>query len=264
MGKPLIVENLSKRYGPLVALGGVDLQVAAGEIVALLGPNGAGKTTLVSIIAALLEPDEGRVLVNGVDPHLQPRKARCHLGFVPQETGVYPVLSVAENLRFFGSLGGLRGADLRRRIDEVAQALDLSSLLHRQAQALSGGEKRRLHTAMALTHGPCLLLLDEPTAGLDVQARAQLIEVVRGLAEAGSAILYSTHYLAEVEDLDASVAILDRGEIVARDSLRGLIDSHGQPRIELIGPNLESVYLAMTGRPFASSGAPNGGGNGRA
>jgi len=258
MGEPLIIENLSKSYGSVTALAGVDLEIGAGEIVALLGPNGAGKTTLVSIVAALLQPDSGQVRINGVDPHAHPQKARRHLGVAPQETGVYPVLSARDNLRFFGSLAGLGKGDLRRRIEEVAKAFELSRLLDRQAQTLSSGERRRLHTAMALMHSPSLLLLDEPTAGVDVEARAHLMEVVRGLADAGAAIVYSTHYLAEVEELDASVAILDRGRIVARDSVRGLIRSHGRSRIELVGPNLESVYLTMTGRPFAANGNSNG------
>jgi ABC-2 type transport system ATP-binding protein len=258
MGEPLIIENLRKSYGSVDALAGVDLEVGAGEIVALLGPNGAGKTTLVSIVAALLRPDSGQVRVSGIDPHAHPQEARRHLGLAPQETGVYPVLSARENLRFFGGLGGLEESDLRRRVEEVAEAFELSPLLDRQAQTLSGGQRRRLHTAMALMHNPSLLLLDEPTAGVDVEARAHLMGVVRGLADAGAAILYSTHYLAEVEELNASVAILDRGRIIARDSLRSLIRSHGRPRIELVGPNLESVYLAMTGRPFAANGASNG------
>jgi ABC-2 type transport system ATP-binding protein len=264
MEKPLIAENLRKSYGSVTALAGVDLEVSAGEIVALLGPNGAGKTTFVSIVAALLTPDSGQVRINGVDPHRQSQKARRQLGVAPQETGVYPVLSVRENLQFFGSLSGFRGASLRQRIDEVAEVFGLSSLLERQAQDLSGGERRRLHTAMALVHSPSLLLLDEPTAGVDVEGRAHLMEVVRGLANDGSAILYSTHYLTEVEELDASVAILDRGKIIARDSLRGLIGNHGRPRIELVGPNLESVYLEMTGHSFASADALDGSGDGLA
>jgi ABC-2 type transport system ATP-binding protein len=123
---------------------------------------------------------------------------------------------------------------------------------------LSGGERRRLHTAMALMHRPPLLLLDEPTVGVDVQTRGRLLEVVREMAEAGSAILYSTHYLGEVEELNASVAILDHGRIIARDSLRRLIGKHGRPVMKLVEPNLESVYLSMTGRPLVAGGSGNG------
>lgn len=264
MGEPLIVENLRKSYGSIEVLSGVDLRVAAGEIVALLGPNGAGKTTLVSIIAALLKPDSGKVLVKGVDPLAHPREARRHLGIAPQETGLYTVLTVRENLRFYAELAGLRKPELERRTLEMAETFRLSPLLDRQIHDLSGGERRRLHTAMALVHRPPLLLLDEPTVGVDVETRARLLDVVRTLADEGAAILYSTHYLAEVEELDAAVAILDRGQIIARDSLRRLIDSYGRPRVELVGPNLESVYLAMTGHSFAAAGALDSDGNGAA
>ncbi len=259
MREPLIVENLRKSYGSTEVLAGVDLRVAAGEIVALLGPNGAGKTTLVSIVAALLRPDSGRVLVNGVDPQAQPRQARAHLGIAPQETGLYMVLTARENLGFAGELGGLGKPEIERRILEVAEIFELSPLLDRRINDLSGGEKRRLHTAMALMHDPPLLLLDEPTVGMDVETRARLLKAIGELASAGSAVLYSTHYLAEVEELDASVAILDRGRIIARDTLQSLVGSYGRPRVELVGPNLESVFLAVTGRSFASSGALNGG-----
>jgi ABC-2 type transport system ATP-binding protein len=261
MGEPLIVENLRKSYGPIQALAGVDLRVAAGEIVALLGPNGAGKTTLVSIIAALLKPDSGRVLVNGIDPQAQPQEARRHLGIAPQETGLYMVLTARENLRFAGELGGLKRPAIERRTQEVAEIFELSPFLDRRADELSGGEKRRLHTAMALMHNPALILLDEPTVGMDVETRARLLKSIGDLAAAGTAILYSTHYLAEVEELNASVAILDRGKIIARDSLRRLIGSYGRARVERVGPNLESVFLTVTGRSFASSGSLDGGGD---
>jgi ABC-2 type transport system ATP-binding protein len=258
MGEPLIVENLRKSYGSAEVLAGVDLRVAAGEIVALLGPNGAGKTTLVSIVAALLKPDSGRVLVNGVDPQAQPRQARRHLGIAPQETGLYMVLTARENLCFSGELGGMGKPEIERRILEVAEIFELSPFLDRRINDLSGGEKRRLHTAMALLHNPPLLLLDEPTVGMDVETRTRLLKAIGELASAGSAILYSTHYLAEVEELDASVAILDRGRVIARDTVRRLVGSYGRPRVELVAPNLESVFLKVTGRSFASGGTLNG------
>lgn len=308
---PLIVESLHKSYGKLTALSGVDLEIQKGEIVALLGPNGAGKTTLVSIVAALRRQDSGKVWVDGIDVLEQPHRARRRLGIAPQDTGIYPVLSVFENLHFFGALGGLRRARLRQRIEEVSETFALSQLLHRQARTLSGGEARRLHTAMTLMHSPSLILLDEPTAGVDVRTRTRLLEVVRDLAGAGSAVCYSTHYLGEVEELGASVAILDHGRVVARDSLQGLINSYGRSAVELefgsapprlaypeatvsgttvrvatdespaneviailaslgaaaqgvrainlVEPNLESVFLAVTGRPFAGGDSARNG-----
>jgi len=295
--------GVRKTYSDVVALDGVDLQLAPGEIVGLLGPNGAGKTTLVSIVAGLRRPDAGSVSVCGIDVLARPDAARCHLGLAPQDLGIYPSLTVRDNLTFFGELAGLRKAALRSEVDEVAEALDLTRFLPRLARLLSGGEKRRLHTAMALLGRPRLLLLDEPTSGVDVATRAQLLEVVRRLAADGAAVCYSTHYLPEVEALDASVAMLLDGRVIARGTVATLVAAHGgcavefafdgpAPAIELDGqlaerdgtmlrmpserpaattaallarlgadsqrlasieivrPNLESVFLALTGRRY--------------
>jgi ABC-2 type transport system ATP-binding protein len=240
----LVIEGLRKNYGPVTALAGVDLDIEPGEVLALLGPNGAGKTTLVSVVAGLLRPDAGHVEVDGIDVQAHPGQARRRLGLAPQETGVYPTLSVYDNLRFYGELEGLRRKVLRRRIEEVADALALSELVGRQARALSGGEARRLHTAMVLMHRPALLLLDEPTTGVDVSTRAKLLAVVRQLAAEGSSICYSTHYLAEVEQLGASVAILDDGRVVARGPLDELVSAHGQAAVEL---HFDGVPPALAG-----------------
>jgi ABC-2 type transport system ATP-binding protein len=230
----LKVREIHKSYGPVKALDGVDLDVGRGEIVALLGPNGAGKSTLVSVVAGLRKPDRGGVWINGIDAGAQPDLARRQLGLAPQETGIYPTLSVLDNLRFFGELAGLRRRDLKRQIDETAAAFSLDALLDRQARNLSGGEVRRLHTAMIVLHRPPLLLLDEVSAGVDVQTRNQLLDLVRSLAEAGSAIVYSTHYLHEVEALDAQrVAILLEGRVVTSGSIPHLISAFGGSFVEL-------------------------------
>lgn len=299
----LFIRGLRKSYGEIPALRGVDLDVAAGEIVALLGPNGAGKTTLVSIVAGLRKPDAGVVEVDGLDALRHSAEVRRRIGLAPQETGIYPVVSVRRNLLLFGELAGLRGAALRTRIDEVAQALDITDLLDRQAGQLSGGQKRRVHTAIALLHRPRLLLLDEATTGADVETRGHILDLVRRLAADGSAVLYSTHYLAEVETLECSVAIIDRGTVIARGGVQELIAAHAEPVIELsfvgpapavsldqevsvkdsrmrirsrdpaatlvevvpqvppgtlaaveiVRPNLEGVYLALTGRRYAEA-----------
>ena len=230
----LRVEGLRKSYGRQVALDGVDLDIEPGEIVGLLGPNGAGKTTLVSIVAGLRNADAGTVHVGGIPVAERPFEARRLLGLAPQELGVYPVLSARDNLRFFGELAELAPPLLARRIDEVAEALDLTELLDRPVRTFSGGEKRRIHTALAMLHRPPLLLLDEPTTGVDVATRAHLLDAVRALAaEDGTAICYSTHYLPEVEALGASVAILDRGRVVARGALAELVRAHGRCLVEL-------------------------------
>ncbi|MBS1868364.1 MAG: ABC transporter ATP-binding protein [Actinobacteria bacterium] len=233
MTRVLVAEGVRKRYGALVALDDVDLEIAAGEVLALLGPNGAGKTTLVSIVAGLRRADAGRVEVAGCDVARDPHGARLRLGLAPQELGVYPTLSVRDNLRFHGELAGLRGAELRRRIAEAAQALALERLLARAARTLSGGEARRLHTAMSVMGRPALLLLDEPTAGADLDMRAQLLALVRALAAEGTGVCYSTHYLHEVERLGASVAIIDAGRIAARGSLDALVGRYGRAGVEL-------------------------------
>jgi ABC-2 type transport system ATP-binding protein len=229
----LDARDVRKAYGRTQALDGVSLTVRAGEVVGILGPNGAGKTTLVSIVAGTRRPDTGSVHVGGIDVVRAPQRARELVGFAPQDTGVYPTLTVRENLRFFAGLAGLRGRQLVHDIDSVAHALRLHELLDRRASQLSGGERRRLHTAIALVHRPRLVLLDEPTTGADVLTRADLLHFVRSLADAGSAILYSTHYLHEVEELDAHVVFIDHGRIVASGDVASLVQRHGASALRL-------------------------------
>src|SRR6266508_2227470 len=214
-GPMLHIRGLCKAYGDLKALQGIDLDVRAGEIVALLGPNGAGKTTLVSIVAGLRKADSGTVEVDGLDALRRSAEVRRRVGLAPQDLGVYPVVSVRQNLRLFGELAGVRRTDLKARVDEVAEALNITDLLDRRGGTLSGGQKRRLHTAIALLHRRSLLLLDEATTGADVETRGHILELVRRLAAEGSAVLYSTHNLQEVEDLSAAVVLLDGGRVIA-------------------------------------------------
>ncbi|WP_033213714.1 ABC transporter ATP-binding protein [Kitasatospora phosalacinea] len=229
----LHIEGVHKAYGDRPVLRGVDLRIEPGEVTGLLGLNGAGKSTLVTIVAGLLPPDAGRVLVGGVDVGRHPHRARAHLGLAPQDLGIYPSVTVRDNLTLFGRLAGLRGARLRERIDKVADALELEKLFDRQGRALSGGEQRRLHTALAMLHEPRLLLLDEPTVGVDVATRSRLLQAVRDLAADGAAIGYSTHYLAELDTLRATVAILHEGTIVRRGTLAELVDTHGRAAVDL-------------------------------
>jgi ABC-2 type transport system ATP-binding protein len=230
----LSIADLTKAYGDQPVLCGVDLEIAPGEILALLGPNGAGKTTLVSIVAGLRRADGGTVRVGGVDALRHPRRARSLLGLAPQQLGIYPSLTARASLEFVGQLYGLRGRRLTQRIGEVAEALDLADLLERRAGVLSGGQQRRLHTAMALLHRPRLLFLDEPTVGADVESRQRLLAVVRGLADDGCAVCYATHYLSEVEELDAVVAVLEGGRIIAREPVGRLIQQHGEALLRLV------------------------------
>jgi ABC-2 type transport system ATP-binding protein len=229
----LRVRGLRRRYGSVIALDGVDLDIARGEVAGLLGPNGAGKSTLVSAVCGLRRPDSGSVSVAGLDVSRHPWRVRELIGLAPQELGLYPTLTVFENLLFFTEVSGRRGRAARARIEAVAEALALTGLLRRPAHALSGGQKRRLHVALALVHHPRLLLLDEPTAGVDVETRAALLDLVRAAADDGVAVCYCTHYLPEVEALNGSVAILDRGRVIARGSVRELVRRHGGSRVEL-------------------------------
>ncbi len=229
----LHIEGLQKAYGDVVALRGVDLDVAPGQIVSLLGQNGAGKTTIVSIVAGLRRPDAGVVEVGGLDALSRGAEVRKQIGLAPQDLGIYPVVTVRQNLVLFGRLAGLGEAELRARIDEVAEALRITDLLERKAGTLSGGQKRRLHTGIALLHRPRLLLLDEATTGADVETRGHILELVRQLADEGSAVLYSTHYLQEVEILGAEVALLDAGRVIVRGGVRDLITAHADPVVEL-------------------------------
>lgn len=233
MKPTLEVKELEKSYHDVTALDGVSLVVAPGEVVGLLGPNGAGKTTLVSIICGLRRADAGSVWVCGVDALTHPQRAREHIGLAPQELGIYPVDRVRQTLAFFGELGGLRGAGLSRQVERVAESLRLTDLMDRKAGELSGGQKRRLHTAIALLNEPPLVLLDEATTGADVETRAGLIDLVSELAENGAAVLYSTHYLGEVEALGARILILDRGHVIADGPIAELASRNGGSYVEL-------------------------------
>jgi ABC-2 type transport system ATP-binding protein len=229
----LVITDVVKQYGDRTALAGVSLSVESGEVLGLLGPNGAGKSTLASIAAGLRSPDRGHVTVHGIDVVASPSSAMAHVGYAPQEIGVYEVLTVRENLAFFAELVGLTRKARTRRVGEVAERLGLSGLLDRTAFELSGGERRRLHTAIAFLHRPALLLLDEPTVGADVETRASLLDLVREVADEGAAVVYSSHYLHEVEALDASVAILVRGRLIASGRLDELVTSHGHTSVAL-------------------------------
>jgi ABC-2 type transport system ATP-binding protein len=229
----LQIEGLKKRYGDREVLRGVDLSVQPGQIVGLLGANGAGKTTMVSIAAGLRAADGGTVRVAGIDVGRNAGKAQEHIGIAPQELGIYPTLSVAENIGMFARLAGLRGQAVAKRVHEVAQLLELTDLLKRKAEVLSGGQKRRLHTGMAIVHRPDVLFLDEPTVGADVQSRAGILEVVKDLAGSGSAIVYTTHYMTELEHLNAHIAVLHHGEIVIEGSIDELVRAHATSSVIL-------------------------------
>src|SRR5262245_16487380 len=224
MGAPLLeVRELEKRFGSVVALDRVSMEVQEGEIFGLLGPNGAGKTTLISIAAGLLEPTAGQVTLLGRPVRAGDREQKAILGLVPQEIAIYPELSARENLAFFGRLYGMSGPPLAQRVDEMLHAVGLSERADHRAGTFSGGMKRRLNLAAGLVHQPRLLFLDEPTIGVDPQSRNHIFEEVRRLNASGVTILYTSHYMEEVQALCTRIAILDRGKLIACDTLPGLL-----------------------------------------
>lgn len=237
MTAPLLIEALTKEYRRdgqrHRALDGASLSVEAGQIVALLGNNGAGKSTLMNIVAGLLSADGGSVTVCGATLDKKSTSSESALGYAPQDEALYPTLTVAQNLRYFGRLSGLRGDALETRVHEVSRQLMLSDLRDRRAALMSGGERRRLHTALALMHRPSILMLDEPTVGVDLAARDQLLDFVRRTAAGCAAILYSTHQLHEVEALHAHVVIIDSGKVLASGPVATLVKRYSPPTCEL-------------------------------
>lgn len=215
----LTATDLAKRYDEIQALDGFSLDVLDGEIVGLVGHNGAGKTTFVEMASGLLQPDSGTVLIDGKPP----ARARGEVGISPQHIALYRPLTVREHLELYGSLAGLRRKKLRAEIDELAEQLRLTSFLNRRAGLLSGGQQRRAQAATALIHRPTLLLLDEPTAGADPETREALLQVVKQRAREGAAIVYTTHYLNELTELEATIAVASRGRVIARGSSAELL-----------------------------------------
>jgi ABC-2 type transport system ATP-binding protein len=211
----LEVRDLQKSYGSATALAGVSFAVAPGELFGLLGPNGAGKTTLMSIVAGLLDAGAGAVQLAGRPFRRHDRDLRRLIGIVPQDLALYSELSARENLRFFGQLYGLGGAELERRVEQVLDAVALSDRADQRAGTFSGGMQRRLNLGAALVHQPRLLLLDEPTTGVDPQSRNHIFEEVRRLNAAGLTIVYTSHYMEEVQALCTRIGIIDHGRLIA-------------------------------------------------
>ena len=216
------VDNLRKSFGDLKAVDGVSFEIAPGEIYGLLGPNGAGKTTTLSMMAGLLRPDGGRIRFDGVDLAERPLEVKGSLGVVPQENALYEELDAGEHLRLWGGLYGLAGGDLDAAVGRVLEQVGLGGRAKDPVKQYSGGMKRRLNLALGLVHSPRFVLLDEPTVGIDPQARLNILEVVRAVAADGAMVLYTTHYLEEAEKLCDRVAIIDHGKLLAEGSLEEL------------------------------------------
>jgi ABC-2 type transport system ATP-binding protein len=276
----LRLENLVKRFGDRAAVDGLTLHIRKGEMFGLLGPNGAGKTTTISMAVGLLRPDAGTVELEGCGDPSRPQ-ARRHIGIAPQSLAVYAELTAAENLRFFGSIYGMGGPALSARVSELLGLVGLSDRAHQRIGTFSGGMKRRINLASALVHDPPLILLDEPTVGVDPQSRNAIFEILRSLKARGKTVVYTTHYMEEAQKLCDRVGIIDHGKLLALDSVEALIRGHGgssavvaefdgavhrvqtdDPVREISAwlkrgdarnlrverPDLETVFLALTGR----------------
>lgn len=302
----LAARHLRKSYDGHLAVADVSFELGPGEVLGLLGPNGAGKSTTMLMLAGLLRPDAGEVFIDGEPLRTGSRAYKYQLGVTPQDLAIYPELSALENLRFFGKLYGLTGKSLSQRCDEVLQRIGLADRAHEPCRNYSGGMKRRLNFGISILHRPSILILDEPTVGVDPQSRAHLLDCVQQLTSEGVGVIYASHYMEEVQAICRRVAIIDHGKMLAYDTVSNLLaqmpsglclvvndltrlngqlaglatadESEGQPRIVLSGepddvsrrlplvldrlrssgvtlerieshqPNLEHLFLQLTGR----------------
>ncbi|HVG53186.1 MAG TPA: ABC transporter ATP-binding protein [Vicinamibacterales bacterium] len=220
------IQGLRKHYGELIAVNDISFTADEGQIFGLLGPNGAGKTTTIGCISGLLRPTSGRVTVGGHDVVAEAQDARRQLGIVPQELALYSDLSAAANLEFWGAAYGLSGTTLRKRVADVLDLIGLADRGRDRTSTFSGGMKRRLNFGCGIVHSPRVLLLDEPTAGVDPQSRVKLLDLVREQARTGTTVVYTTHYMEEAQELCDRIAIVDKGKLLAigtLDELRRLV-----------------------------------------
>jgi ABC-2 type transport system ATP-binding protein len=239
MASALEVTGASKTFGDVKALDGASLAVETGELLGLLGPNGAGKTTLIKAVAGRLSLDAGAIRLFGRE--LTRRDPRAELGVVPQELAVYPLLTARENLEAFGALYGVSRSDLAGRVAWALEWADLADRADEPVKRYSGGMKRRLNIACGLVHAPSLVLLDEPTVGVDPQSRDRIYEMLASLRAAGTSIVLTTHHLEEAERRCERIVIIDHGRIVAAGALDALIRQTG-------GRTLQDVFISLTGR----------------
>jgi sodium transport system ATP-binding protein len=234
------VENLHKRFGQVHAVDGVSFTALDGQVTALLGPNGAGKTTTLRMLYTLMRPDQGRMLVDGIDAAANPQGARFALGVLPDLSGLYPRLTAREHIEYFGELQGITGADLRRRTAELLTLLDMTDIADRRVAGFSHGERTKTALARAIVHNPKNVLLDEPTNGLDVMSTRAVREIIRRLKSEGHTVLFSSHVMQEVSALSDTIVVIARGRIVAAGSPDHLRRLTGRDI-------LEDAFVALSG-----------------
>lgn len=246
------IQALTKYFGDIQAVKEASFKAERGEILSLLGPNGAGKSTTISMLSGLLEPTSGEALIMGFDTRESPEAAKAHLGVVPQELALYPDLSARENLIFWGKMYGLRGTALKARVDEVLEVIDLVDRQKDRINKFSGGMKRRVNIGAALLHKPKVIIMDEPTVGIDPQSRRHILDNVKELNRQGMTVLYTTHYMEEAQELSNHIAIMDQGEIIAYGTHEELIQLVGeQTRMDLtldtVGVQVMEAWRSVEG-----------------
>ncbi len=270
-GDIVCVTDLVKRFGDNAAVDGVSFSICEGEVFGLLGPNGAGKTTTISMISCLIEPTAGDVVVGGASVCTDPASVKKALGIVPQDIALYPTLTALENLKFWGRMYGLSGALLEERLDEALVTAGLADRAKERIEKYSGGMKRRVNIAAGIMHHPRLLLMDEPTVGIDPQSRNHILETVKELNRRGMTVLYTSHYMEEVEFLCDRVGIMDHGKLIALGTIEELKKLVGDENVISVRvnelppgalealralPDVESVSSAGGAEPVSEEDAP--------
>lgn len=232
--KAIQVQNLQKCFGEFVAVKGIHFEVQQGEIFSLLGPNGAGKSTTISMLSCLLQPSNGDACVLGHSIIREPQKVKAMIGIVPQDIALYGDLSARENLNFWGRMYGLRGDVLAQRVDEVLEIIELTDRQKDRVDKFSGGMKRRVNIGAALMHKPAVIIMDEPTVGIDPQSRRHILDNIKELNSQGMTVLYTTHYMEEAQELSDHIAIMDQGKVIACGTHAELVRMVGElDRIDL-------------------------------
>lgn len=242
MSVGIAIDQVSYKYAneEHKALNSVRLLVHPNDIFGLLGPNGAGKTTLMSVMAGILKPDEGAVNYYEGDRQLESREVRSAIGYVPQDYAFYQELTPLQNLAYFGAMYNLVRSEVKRRSEELLEILGLSGVADKKVGEFSGGMKRRVNLAIGILHRPKVIFLDEPTVGIDVQSKHAIVGFLKRLNEAGTTIVYTSHHLAEAEELCNRIALIDHGSVIAYDQVSSLLKSNNSK-------DLQSLFLSLTG-----------------
>lgn len=238
------IKNLIKKYDKTIAVDNISLDINEGEIFGFLGPNGAGKSTAINLICGLLKPNQGEIFIDGIDMERSKLEAKKRLGLVPQEIALFDTLTAQENISFFGKLAGLKGNLLKERTEEALELVGLSDKRKEMPKGFSGGMKRRLNIACAIVHHPRVIIMDEPTVGIDPQSRNHILESVKKLNGMGSTVIYTSHYMEEVEAICGRIAIIDHGKLIAlgtRDELKTLVSEEEKVVIGLSDASYNSL-----------------------